>query len=342
MTTYGIDVSKHQDKIDWLKVKASGKVQYAILRAGLGRLASQKDETFERNYANAKAAGIPIGAYWYSYALTPQEAEQEADACIQCLKGKQFEYPIWYDVEDKTQTGLSQKTLTAIAEAFMKKLEAAGYWVGLYTFYSMASKFSVDVRSRYAFWLAHVNVKKSPYKYPYGMWQYSWTGKIAGINGDVDLDECYVDYPTQIKAKGLNGFTATPATPAQPVMKSVDEVAHEVIDGKWGNGDERKKKLTAAGYDYDKVQEIVRNLMNPAPAASVPMVRGTKVRLAGKLFSSATATSGNTKTATYYLYDGVLVNGRYRLTTTKANCGRMPIGSYVTGWADKSDLTVVG
>lgn len=90
MTTYGIDVSKHQKKIDWSKVKASGKVQFAILRAGLGRLASQKDETFERNYADAKAAGIPIGAYWYSYALTPQEAEQEADACIQSLQRRFF------------------------------------------------------------------------------------------------------------------------------------------------------------------------------------------------------------------------------------------------------------
>lgn len=280
MTTYGIDVSKHQKKIDWSKVKASGKVQFAILRAGLGRLASQKDETFERNYADAKAAGILIGAYWYSYALTPQEAEQEADACIQCLKGKQLEYPIWYDVEDKTQTELSQKTLTAIAEAFMKKLEAAGYWVGLYTFYSMASKFSVDVRSRYAFWLAHVNVKKSPYKYPYGMWQYSWTGKIAGINGDVDLDECYVDYPTQIKAKGLNGFTATPATPAQPALKSVDEVAHEVIDGKWGNGTYRKTKLTAAGYDYAAVQARVTELLTATKRKSVQEI--AKEVLAGK------------------------------------------------------------
>lgn len=277
---HGIDVSKHNKTINWAMVKTSGKVQFAILRAGLGRLASQKDETFERNYADAKAAGIPIGAYWYSYALTPQEAEQEADACIQCLKGKQFEYPIWYDVEDKTQTGLSQKTLTAIAEAFMKKLEAAGYWVGLYTFYSMASKFSVDVRSRYAFWLAHVNVKKSPYKYPYGMWQYSWVGKIAGINGDVDLDECYVDYPAQIKAKGLNGFTATPTAPVQPVMKSVGEIAHEVIDGKWGNGTYRKTKLTAAGYDYAAVQARVTELLTATKRKSVQEI--AKEVLAGK------------------------------------------------------------
>lgn len=140
----------------------------------------------------------------------------------------------------------------------------------------------------------------------------------------------------------LNEGASQPQNPPAQPKKTNEEIAKEVIQGKWGNGDERKKKLTAAGYDYDKVQEIVRKLMNPVPSANVQMVRGTKVRLSGKLFASATATSGNTKTATYYLYDGVLVNGRYRLTTTKANCGRTPIGSYVTGWANKSDLTAVG
>lgn len=148
-------------------------------------------------------------------------------------------------------------------------------------------------------------------------------------------------FKAKVAAYLNEGASQPQAHPEQP-KKTNEEIAKEVIQGKWGNGDERKKKLTAAGYDYDKVQEIVRRLMNTTPAANVPMVRGTKVRLAGKLFASATATSGNTKTAAYYLYDGVLVNGRYRLTTTKANCGRTPIGSYVTGWANKSDLTVVG
>ena len=74
----GIDVSKHNGTIDWAKVKASGKVDFAIIRAGYGKSISQKDAQFERNYAGAKAAGLPVGAYWYSYALTPAEAEAEA------------------------------------------------------------------------------------------------------------------------------------------------------------------------------------------------------------------------------------------------------------------------
>ena len=124
------------------------------------------------------------------------------------------------------------------------------------------------------------NSGKTTLLHAIAVWQYSWTGKIAGINGDVDLDECYVDYPTQIKAKGLNGFTATPATPAQPVLKSVDEVAHEVIDGKWGNGTYRKTKLTAAGYDYAAVQARVTELLTATKRKSVQEI--AKEVLAGK------------------------------------------------------------
>lgn len=86
----GIDISYCQKKVDWNKVNAD----FVIMRAGYGRLATQKDSMFEDHYAGAKKAGIPVGAYWYSYAKTPEEARLEADACIDVIKGKQFEYPI--------------------------------------------------------------------------------------------------------------------------------------------------------------------------------------------------------------------------------------------------------
>lgn len=92
----GIDVSFSQASIDRNAVKASGKVDFAITRAGYGRYASQKDEYFEDNYAGAKAAGIPVGAYWYSYATTEADAVQEAQACLECIKNKTFEYPIYF------------------------------------------------------------------------------------------------------------------------------------------------------------------------------------------------------------------------------------------------------
>ena len=78
MTKYGIDVSRHNGAINWNSVKDSGKVDFVILRAGYGKLTSQKDERFEEYYSACKRLGIPVGAYWYSYAITPQEAAVEA------------------------------------------------------------------------------------------------------------------------------------------------------------------------------------------------------------------------------------------------------------------------
>ncbi|HOC34819.1 MAG TPA: GH25 family lysozyme, partial [Ruminococcus flavefaciens] len=107
----GIDVSVHNGNIDWGKVKADG-IDFAILRAGYGRLVSQKDERFEQNYAGAKAVGLPIGAYWYSYAMTPEEAELEADVFLSVIKGKRFEMPVYFDLEEKKQFDLGKEQVS--------------------------------------------------------------------------------------------------------------------------------------------------------------------------------------------------------------------------------------
>ena len=96
----GMDVSYAQGSINWEQVKASGKIEFAILRAGYGRETSQVDTQFERNYAACKRLGIPVGVYWYSYATTAAEAEQEAKVCLQTIRGKQFEYPVAFDIEE--------------------------------------------------------------------------------------------------------------------------------------------------------------------------------------------------------------------------------------------------
>lgn len=203
MQKSGIDISYCQKKVDWNKVTAD----FVIIRAGYGRYSHQKDAMFESHYAGAKSRGIPVGAYWYSYAMSPEEARQEADACIEVLKGKQFEYPIYYDVEEKKQLALGKEKVSAIIRAFLERVEAAGYWVGLYGSYSSLSTLTAqDIRERYAIWLAHWNVQKSPYAGQYGMWQ-NKVGKADGISGDCDLDVCYVDYPAKIREKGLNGLS---------------------------------------------------------------------------------------------------------------------------------------
>ena len=214
----GIDISYCQTKVDWSKVDAD----FVIARAGYGREVSQKDTMFESHYAGAKSIGIPIGAYWYSYAMDEAGARAEADACIAVLKGKQFEYPIYYDVEEQKQFALGKEKVSAIIRAFLERVEAAGYWVGLYGSYSSLTTYTAeDIRKRYAIWLAHWDVQKSPYSGDYGVWQYS-VGKENGVTGACDLDYSYVDYPEKIKAKGLNGYGKPPEPTPQKKTINVE------------------------------------------------------------------------------------------------------------------------
>ena len=215
MNMRGIDISKHNGAVNWAQVKANG-VQFAILRAGYGKEASQKDTQFEANYIGCKAQGIPCGAYWYSYAATPAEARQEAAVCLSFLQGKTFAFPIYFDIEEQKVLAQGKTACTAIAKAFLETVEKAGYFVGIYSSKShLESCFTEELRTRYAVWVAHYGVDKTTYHGQYGIWQKSSTGKVYGISGNVDVNECYVDYPAAIKKKGLNGFKAASAKPAQ-------------------------------------------------------------------------------------------------------------------------------
>ena len=100
----GIDISKYQRNIDFNAVAASG-VEFVIIQAGYGHDISQKDPYFEQNYAAAKAAGLKVGAYWFSYASDPEDARKEAIICAEAIKGKQFDFPIYYDLEDVPHSG---------------------------------------------------------------------------------------------------------------------------------------------------------------------------------------------------------------------------------------------
>ena len=211
----GIDVSRWQGDIDWKSVRTD----FCIIQAGYGREISQKDICFEKNYAGCKSARIPCGAYWYNYATSEDEARKEAAVCLEVLKGKQFEFPIYYDVEEQKTLALGKDKVSAIIKAFCEELEKAGYFVGLYMSASPLSNLvSEDVKRRYVVWVAHYGVSKPSYTGAYGIWQKSSTGFVSGIAGNVDLDECYEDYPTIIKAAGLNGYKKpVAAQPAQPV-----------------------------------------------------------------------------------------------------------------------------
>ena len=229
MIRYGIDVSKHQGDIDWAKVRNSGKTAFAILRAGYGKIISQKDSKFEEYYAECEKNQIPVGAYWYSYALSPEEARQEAEIFLQVIKGKKFAYPVYFDLEEPGQLALGKEKCSAIATAFLDTVEKAGYFAGLYMSKSALENTIIsELKNRYAVWVAHYGVEQTNYAGQFGMWQKSDTGSVAGIIGNVDLNECYQDYPGIIQKAGLNGFSG--AVPEQGKYFSVS------FDGKTYSG----------------------------------------------------------------------------------------------------------
>lgn len=201
----GIDVSKHNGHIDFAKVKAAG-IDFVIIRAGYGKSITQKDKLFEEHYAGAKAVGLDVGAYWYSYADTIPEGIAEAQACTEALKGKRFEYPIYFDLEEKSQFEQGKKFCSELVGTFCTHLETAGYFAGLYISRSPLQTHITDrISRRYALWIAEYNTKCN-YSGSYGMWQHTSQGHVDGIKGNVDLDVCYVGYPTIIKRNKMNGY----------------------------------------------------------------------------------------------------------------------------------------
>jgi len=203
MKKLGIDVSTFQGAINWARVKTSG-IEFAMIRGGYGRF--EIDEQFTRNYLNAKTFDMPIGIYHYSYATNTTKAKQEAQFVINYLKDKKLEYPVAFDIEDKTQMSLTKTQLTNIVKAFCSTLEKAGYYVVIYSSkYFLENKLYMNKLTRYDVWVAQWN-DTCTYSGNYGMWQFSDSGRCAGIQGPVDVNYAYKDYPTIIKNAHLNGW----------------------------------------------------------------------------------------------------------------------------------------
>lgn len=207
MNVKGIDVSHNNETIDWNKVKAAG-VQFAMLRCGYGRKhPDQIDTQFERNYKECKRLGIPVGVYHYSYATTVEDAKLEADFMLELIAGKQFEYPVAFDIEDKTQKFLGKNLLTEIAMAFCDKIEKAGYYTAIYSNPDwLINRLDRDKLSRFDLWLAEWRTTKT-YTGAHGIWQYTDKGTVNGIAKAVDMDIAYKNYPDIIKKAGLNGYS---------------------------------------------------------------------------------------------------------------------------------------
>lgn len=247
-----IDVSEHQGVIDWEKVMYH--IDGAILRCGYGGdYEDQDDSQFKRNADECTRLGIPFGVYLYSYAKSIQAAQYEADHVLRLIKGYKLAYPVYLDLEQPgTENGAVER-----AHVFGDIIEEAGYWCGVYANLNWWENYLPGL-DRFTKWVAQYNRVCEYTGSHLDIWQYTSKGSVPGIKGNVDMNECYRDFPAEI----LGVKVSTPAPAPAPAKKTVEELAQEVLDGKWGNGDERESRLTAEGYDYDAVQDKVNAILS--------------------------------------------------------------------------------
>ena len=209
----GIDVSAWQYSINWNEVKKSG-VDFAIIRTGYGGEAwdEQTDKYFESNLSGAKANGIKVGVYHFSYATTVDMAVQEARMCLNILNGRNLDYPVYIDIEDNSQLSLPNDLLCDIVTTFCNIIQSAGYRAGIYSSpYVYENKLTSPKLDSYEKWVAHWGVDTPRYYKPFGVWQFG-SGPISGIGGDVDLDYSYKDYTSNGNSVSNPSIPDTPPT----------------------------------------------------------------------------------------------------------------------------------
>lgn len=207
MTKNIMDVSRWQGTIDWDKVKASGKVDGVMLRAlGSRYYKPYVDPAFERNYAGATAVGLPVGVYYYSTAVTKAQADVELAMLKSTLAGKTLGLPVAADIEDAHLTGLYNQKLTDLVAYELATIENWGFYAILYTYLTFGETslyMGGAALKPYDVWLAAYRKEKPKTDYSFGMWQYTSTGNVPGVNGNVDLSYAYKDYASIIQKKGL-------------------------------------------------------------------------------------------------------------------------------------------
>ena len=199
-TVLGIDVSSHQQAIDWQMVAASG-VEFAFIRLGYRGYESgtlHEDAFARMNLVGAKAAGLKVGAYFFSQAVNTEEAKAEAEYALDILDGFQLDLPLVYDweyISEEARTGgVDRRTLTDGTHAFCQAVENAGYRAMVY-FNTSQGQFRLELEElgAYPWWLAKYNLT-SEFFCRVDVWQYTDQGSVPGIKGNVDIDLMFTDY----------------------------------------------------------------------------------------------------------------------------------------------------
>lgn len=277
----GIDVSSYQGNIDWAKVKS--QIDFAIIRCGYGDdITSQDDNQFLNNVNGCISNGIPFGVYLYSYAknLAGNESiASEIEHCKRLLSQISVRpFCIYIDMEDDSTAYLGKLMLSNFALEFCQQLSSLGYKTGVYANENWFKNY-LDVKAiaeqGYSIWCAKYSTDKPNIDASYDIWQYSSNGVISGISGNVDMNEMYNDIRGNV-------------TDSTTKLKSITEIAQEVINGAWGNGDDRKNRLTSAGYNYNEVQSKVNELLGSTNSVVTYTVK------AGDTLSSIASKYGTT------------------------------------------------
>lgn len=219
----------------------------------IGRWLKQKDQLFETHYQGLRNVGIKIGAYLYSYADTEQKAIEEAQNTLKIIEGKTFDLPIFYDVEENSVKKVGKDVITKMILNYCNIIEQNGYKAGVYASLDWFRNY-IDVNQilNYKIWLAQWNDKiTADFRVDY--WQYTSKGQVNGIAGNVDLDKSFVDITSNNQNTENNVIIEN--------KKSNNEIAIEVRKELWGNGAERRERLTQAGYNYDEIQKIVNRMI---------------------------------------------------------------------------------
>lgn len=262
MSYKGVDVSHYNEPVDWNQAK--NQIDFAILK--LGNIGDNQkfwlDTSFESNYSECKRLNIPIGVYVYCYCNSPENAKIAGEEVRNYLSDKSLELPVYIDMEDDEIKIEGKDRLTEIIIAFNTEIEKGCKWAGVYANLDWYNNYlhADIIKQKYTSWIAHIDFTSNQDKYngQYDMFQYSWSGRVYGIEGNdrkVDMNIMYRDLIAEI-----NGYTPEPIPEPTP-EKSIEEVAQEVINGLWGNGKERKQRLEEAGYNYDEVQARVNEIL---------------------------------------------------------------------------------
>lgn len=301
----GIDVSEWQEPKAMNYAKIAEQIDFAILRVGVTGTRTgatyYKDSEFENHYRGFKNVGIPMGVYWYSCANTEAEGIAEARKCLQLIEGKEFEYPIYIDVEDAVHQGKTDPaTLTKAVIAFCETIETAGYYVGIYASLSWFNRNLVfDMLDPYDVWIA-CWTKDKPDK-RMGMWQFTSSGRFEGYSGNLDVNYAYKDYPKIIRECGLNHLNQKKTGSEKPASKPPEPAKSEALTYTVKPGDSLWKiaqQFLGNGRKFRELQEL-NGLGNstriypgqvlklrPAEAAPQHIEVGNRVKIIGSNYAT--------------------------------------------------------